>query len=229
MLLLLTLPTQAATPDPLVGYWSSVADVDVEIAADASGALSVTFETPVWSAPCAGAARVGDTVTCKPGGSRVYAFHLHGDVLVLRVTETGKPFTAIAFVREAGPTVVKLHLRTKEAQLQDMLGSLTTSQLAYDAAFDTYVPCPIWPRPVASLNGTAVPFYAPGMPEAYATVGFARSADPTPATFQVDVAADNRSFTVQAWADLDGDGKPQHWQATSAETRPRRLTPAEVH
>jgi hypothetical protein len=67
------------------------------------------------------------------------------------------------------------------------------------------------------------------MPEASVTLGVALSADRTAATFQVDVAANGNAFTVHAWADLDGDGKPQHWQATSTETEARWMTADDVH
>lgn len=94
-------------------------------------------------------------------------------------------------------------------------------------AFDDFVACPLWPRAVGELNAQAVNFEGAGRPPGFAKLGFTPYSA-SEASFSAELSTDGASFTAHAWADLDGDGKPQHWTATSSKPKPLRATPEGV-
>lgn len=101
-----------------------------------------------------------------------------------------------------------------QAKLEGMTAAhvrgLRTAEMAYHAAFDAYLPMPVWPRPVAELTPEPVPW-----PEGsdYDILGWS-PAEAVRGTFQIEVAVDGSDFTVHGWQDLDGDGVPARWTAT---------------
>ena len=102
--------------------------------------------------------------------------------------------------------------RLQKTEVVNNLNGLRTAELAYDAAFDTFVDLPLSPRPIASLDAVAVPF--PVVPNTgYALIGWAPAGDVT-ASYSGQSTSDHADFTLDAWQDLDHDGVPAHWQAT---------------
>jgi hypothetical protein len=97
-----------------------------------------------------------------------------------------------------------------ERQTAANVDGIRTAELAYEAAFDVFLPTGVWPRPVAELTPEAVPW-----PEGsdFDRLGW----EPDGAvrgTFQVTVSQDGGDFTIHGWQDLDGDGVPAHWTAS---------------
>ncbi len=113
-----------------------------------------------------------------------------------------------------------------DAEVAGNVNGLKTAELAYEAAFDQFVSVPLWPRPLAGLNGAAVRFEDPAVPPEYQQIGW-RPDGLVTGTYSVDVSADGVDFTVNGWQDLDGDGVPAHWQASRLENA-HRVTPEAV-
>lgn len=110
-----------------------------------------------------------------------------------------------------------------ERELYETLQGIRIAELAYDAAFDQYVPCGLQPRAIESLTPTAVEFHPI---DGFDRIGWAPDR-PLTGTYQVTVSADGRSFTVDGWQDLDGDGVPAHWSADEAHAA-HRVSPEGV-
>ncbi len=93
---------------------------------------------------------------------------------------------------------------------------LRIAEIAYYAAFNTYVPAEFAPRLLSALDASAVDWV--GNPGFDALMW--RPDGDVAATFGVTVStgADGQShFLVEAWLDADGDGVPAHWTATETE------------
>ncbi len=122
------------------------------------------------------------------------------------------------------PNFVTMQNRAKRAEAPANLDGIKTSQLAYEAAFDTYVECATpYPRPVDALDGELVPWPGGGC---FDELGWAPDGD-VRATYWVEVDADGSSFTAHAMVDLDGDGIPAHFVATPRENT-YAVTPPDV-
>lgn len=232
MVFFLLASVAAAQPeaDSLLGYWSSITKIDVEITRDAAGALRVVFNPAAAPQACEAAAELGELVTCStPGGDGrfVHTFRIvDGDILLDRLSGSipADAVPAVAFVRRDPASVARIRLAAKEAALARNLESLVKSELAYEAAFDDFVPCALWPRDMARLDAEAVLFEGAGATPGFARLGFTPYGGASEGSFSVEISPDRAGFTAHAWADLDGDGKPQHWTATNAAPEPRRVT-----
>lgn len=109
------------------------------------------------------------------------------------------------------PNFIEYQLRAKRAELPMSVDGIKTAQLAYDAAFDTFLaipePVPLDPlmlgdRAVDWPDGTK--FDELG----WSPYGQVRG------TYWVEVSADGTDFTVHGLCDIDGDGDPAHYTAT---------------
>lgn len=108
-------------------------------------------------------------------------------------------------------------------ELGTNLNGIRVAELAYDAAFDQYLPMPAAPRPKEALDTKAVA-WPTGSP--WDQLGWRPEGD-VRGTYWVEVSEDGQHFTVHAMEDADGDGKPAHWTATD-EQLPKALTGPEV-
>ena len=214
----------------MLGYWSSMTKIDVEITRGAAGGLRVEFQSPSGPQPCEAPTEAGGTVSCSTpggGGRFIHTFRIvDGDILLDRLSGSvpadGVP--VVAFVRRDAAAVARIRMLVKESALTNNLDSLVMSELAYEAAFDDYVACAVWPRDLARLDAEPVTFEGPGAPPGFARLGFTPYGGTSEGSFSVEISPDRAGFTAHAWADLDGDGKPQHWTATNAAPEPRRVT-----
>jgi hypothetical protein len=99
------------------------------------------------------------------------------------------------------------------SEVPSNVDGIKTAQLGYDAAFDEFVPAPVWPRSVGSLDRTAVPWGTGATPWnmlGWAPDGHVRGA------YEVRVNPAGTDFTVHGWIDLDADGVPAHYTATKS-------------
>ncbi len=121
----------------------------------------------------------------------------------------------------------------KRAEVPGNVDGLRTAQLAYDAAFDTFVPCGLYPRGLDELGEGSVPWTPAEAPGGYWTVGWAAEG-PVRGTYQVLTVTregdpfPGMDFVVHGWSDVDGDGELAHYTATRS-TGTVRLTPDDVY
>ena len=117
------------------------------------------------------------------------------------------------------PAFVGMNMKAKRAEVPANVDGIKTAQLAYDAAFDTFVHIPEpWPRPVGALGRSQVR-WDPGSD--FDTLGWAPDGQ-VRGTYWVVVHGDD--FEVHGMIDADGDGQPAHYMATR-DTNTRLLTP----
>lgn len=111
---------------------------------------------------------------------------------------------------------------TQRAQLHAMVDGIRTAEIAYEAAFDTWVPVPeAVPRPVEALDR-----YAIHWPSGTAFDDLGWEPDTTVhGTFWVE--ADEHGFTVHGMCDMDEDGVPAHVTASRGH-RSTRISAADV-
>jgi hypothetical protein len=107
----------------------------------------------------------------------------------------------------------QLTLGRAGSETQANVTAIRWAELAYDAAFDTFLPADVTPRPLASL--TQYPARWVG-DTAFAALGWAPSGDVLGCyAVTTSTSADGvRHFQVDGWVDAEGDGTPAHWVAT---------------
>lgn len=117
----------------------------------------------------------------------------------------GLPFAAIAV-----PNFVEMQFRAKRAEVPSNVDGIKTAQLAYHAAFDTYVEVPRTPR---GRPGKAAVVWAPA--PAWQELGWAPDGA-VRGVYWVDVSADGSDFTVHGLSDVDGDFVQAEYTATKS-------------
>ena len=223
-----TIPTR---PDP-TGEWESMPDqLVLEIHRDPDDKLVVT-------ATLQGTDLRPSATIEEPSGCLRFSVRFATSVYY-HCLELEDPDTLLDDVRIEGEArdsaQFVLHRSTpelREKRLQAALAVETpanvdgfrAAELAYFAAFDEWVSLTTWPRGVASLNATAIPFGEGSAP--YQKIGW-RPEEFVVGSYSVEVSADGKDFTVDGWQDLDRDGVPAHWQATR-DTNAHRVTPEGV-
>jgi hypothetical protein len=117
-------------------------------------------------------------------------------------------FAAIAI-----PNFVTMQYRAKRAELPANIDGIKIAELAYEAAFDTYVaqPQPV-PRSIEDLGGEPMDW---GSGAGFDTLGWAPDG-PVRGTYWIEVTPGGDDFVVHGMADLDGDGVPSHYTATKS-------------
>ncbi len=117
------------------------------------------------------------------------------------------PFAALAI-----PNFVEMQYRAKRAEVPANVDGLKTAELAYDAAFDEFVPVRAHPRRPEHLGKEPVPWH--GNPD-FEMLGWAPDGD-VRGTYWVEVSPDGSDFTVFGMGDMDGDGVPALYTATKS-------------
>jgi len=105
------------------------------------------------------------------------------------------------------PNFVAMQYRAKRAEAPSYVDGIKTAELAYDAAFDTFVAVP--PMVPDSSPGKAQRGWPSG--SAFDTLGWGPGGE-VRGSYWVDVQGNN--FVVHGIIDVDGDGKPAHYTAT---------------
>ncbi len=116
------------------------------------------------------------------------------------------------FALIAIPNFIEMQARAKRAEVPSNVDGIKTAELAYDAAFDEFVPTAPHPRRVQELTGDAVPWRNP---TDFNTLGWSSDGD-VRGTYWVDVPPDGSDFTVHGAVDIDGDGTVAHYTATKS-------------
>lgn len=108
--------------------------------------------------------------------------------------------------RRRGDPDFKLGARPRQPrmELEENLNEIYTAELAYDAAFDEFVPAEPAPRPLNALTAEPIPWVGS---TGFNTLGI-RPDGLVRGTWWVEVSPDGSSFTVYGAIDEDGDGKP---------------------
>ncbi len=123
-----------------------------------------------------------------------------------------------------------MNQRALRSEVPENVEGLRTAERAYDAAFDEFVPCGVWPRALEELDRSAVGWDAP--PDCYQRLGWVPDGD-VRGTYRVDVVSragdpfPDMDFVVHGWSDVDGDGEAAHYTATRS-TKAVMLTDDEV-
>jgi len=144
-----------------------------------------------------------------------------------RVLAFGGLFLAAGLVAAiAAPHFIQPERRSKRAELPSNLDGVFTAELAYDAAFDEILACgsPTRARAIIAASPKAPRPWEGG--DCWERLGWAPDGQVRGA-YWVEVSADNRSFTVWAIGDTDGDGEIAIYLATDADGA-RPLTPNDV-
>jgi hypothetical protein len=104
-----------------------------------------------------------------------------------------------------------------------LLSAIRTAEKAYDAEWDTFLPCA--PTPAELPGAAAAPFSGGGLEDFY-TLGWIPDGDVV-CRYSVVTLDGGRDFEAIAECDEDGDGEIARWRATNAD-RPAPTTPEEV-
>ncbi|MDP2309420.1 MAG: hypothetical protein Q8P18_25590 [Pseudomonadota bacterium] len=125
------------------------------------------------------------------------------------------------------PNFVAMQLKAKRAEVPANVNGLATAQLAYDAAFDTFVPASSREEAEAELRaGGQEPRMWKGG-GAWGTIGW-QPDGPVRGAYWVEVDSEEGDFTAHGLCDVDGDGDFAEYVATS-ESRARMVTPEYVY
>lgn len=120
---------------------------------------------------------------------------------------------------------IEMQHRANRAEVPANVAGIKTAQLAYDAAFDTFVPVPQpHPRPAERLDAEAVDWPSGSR---FDTLGWSPDG-PVRGTYWVEVRPDGEDFVVHGMIDDDGDGIPAHYTATKT-INALLLTPSGVY
>ena len=120
----------------------------------------------------------------------------------------GGTFVVGVLAAIAIPNFVQMQLRAKRAEVPSNVDGIRIAELAYQAAFDRFIPVgQPWPRAVASLDEAmvAMPEGSPFDELGWSPDGLLRG------TYWVDVTPDG--FTVHGMCDVDRDGEPASYEA----------------
>lgn len=112
------------------------------------------------------------------------------------------------------PNYVMMQLKAKRAEVPGNVDGIKTALLAYDAAFDGFVPAGTRAEAEAALrSGGKEPRAWTGGP-GWEALGW-RPEGPIRGAYWVEVAADGQDFIVYGLCDVDGDGDFAEYTATS--------------
>lgn len=108
------------------------------------------------------------------------------------------------------PNFLVMQFRAKRAEVPQNMDGIRIAEIAYDAAFDTFLPA--GPRPVEAWEvGRAPRDWTSD--EGFTALGWMPMGQ-VRGTYWVEVAPDGRDFTVYGVCDVDGDGDPATYMAT---------------
>ncbi len=101
--------------------------------------------------------------------------------------------------------------RSRRVEVPQLVGEIKTAQLAYDAAFDTFVavPEPV-PRPIEALGKSGADWIDG---TGFETLGWVPDGRRPAGTYMVELKGET-DFVVHGWMDIDGDGEVAHFTAT---------------
>ena len=122
------------------------------------------------------------------------------------------------------PNFVAMQNKAKRAEVPSNVDGIKTAQLAYDAAFDEFVPA--GPHPVRPEELDENP-RSWSREEGFDTLGWGPDGD-VRGTYMVEVERGGRDFVVHGWIDADGDGEPAHYTARRS-TNAALVTPNDVY
>ena len=122
------------------------------------------------------------------------------------------------------PNFVAMQYRAKRAEVPSNVNAIKTAQLAYDAAFDEFIPTSTRPRSIEMLDGEQ---HSWSSGSGFDTLGWSPDGN-VRGTYKVEVAPGGRDFIVHGWIDVDGDGFPAHYTATKS-VNAMMVTPNDVY
>ncbi len=111
------------------------------------------------------------------------------------------------------PNFVQMQYRAKRAEVPANVDGIKTAELAYDAAFDSFIPVSVpAPRPITELDGLPVSWVSstPFDDLGWGPDGQVRG------IYWVEVAPNQLDFVVHGMCDIDRDGIPAHYTATKS-------------
>ncbi len=115
------------------------------------------------------------------------------------------------------PNFVSMQLKAKRSEVPAYVDGLKTAQLAYDAAFDTYVPVGSREQAEQELWSSGGKSQRPWEGDAaWEKLGW-RPDGMIRGAYWVEVDADNRDFTVHGLCDVDGDGEFAEYVASGSD------------
>lgn len=149
-------------------------------------------------------------------GLLLHTFQFGGPDALVDVMRSGERERVMVFRRDTpegraaqAAATAGVERSRQERELRQAVDGIRIAELAYDAAFDSFVPCGLQPRALTALDATAVPFQPI---DGFERIGWTPDGAVT-GTYQVTVSADGHGFVVDGWQDLDHDGVPAHWAA----------------
>jgi type IV pilus assembly protein PilA len=109
------------------------------------------------------------------------------------------------------PNFIAMQYRSKRSELPTNVEGIKTAELAYEAAYDTYVDATVYPRDTPDKT---MVIWDVGGSAGFATIGWA----PSGSVRGIYEAAVNGTtdFTVTGQSDVDGDGDPAIYTATKS-------------
>jgi type IV pilus assembly protein PilA len=108
------------------------------------------------------------------------------------------------------PNFVAMQYRAKRSEVPSNVDGIKTAQLAYDAAFDTFIQQPTF-HPRATPDKKQIPWNATS---AFATLGWAPDGD-VRGVYKV-VSTSSTDFRVTGQADVDGDAVQSVYTSTKS-------------
>lgn len=108
------------------------------------------------------------------------------------------------------PNFMTMQLKAKRAEVPGNVDGIKTAELSYDAAFDGFISAGNYP---GHTLGKQQVEWTVGSSGGFQTIGWAPDGK-VRGTYQVDAGATD--FTVTGQADVDADGTPTHWTATTS-------------
>ncbi len=118
------------------------------------------------------------------------------------------------------PNFVDMQYRAKRAEVPPNVDGIKTAEIAYDAAFDTYVTAAV--APTSSVDKLARAWVTN---TGFTALGWEPSGD-TRGAYMVTMAG-NTNFTVTGYCDVDADGVNATYTATKSISA--TLDPSQVH
>jgi len=115
------------------------------------------------------------------------------------------------------PNFMEMQYRAKRAELPANVDGIKAAQMGYYAAFGTYVPCGSAEEAEAALLSVSGKAQRPWIGgDCWDTLGW-QPDGMVRGFYWVEVAEDGSDFAVWAIGDIDGDGDPAVYSATSIE------------
>ena len=127
----------------------------------------------------------------------------------------------VAIVTIAIPNYLVMNLRSMRAELPANLNGIRTAELAYEAAFDTFIPASIYPAPLSKGSKEWISSSSGG----FLILGWAPDGDVRGAYW---VETNANDFRASAISDVDGDGVYATYVATKS-TNPTLVTAPDIY